>query len=372
MNSKLSKNVIIIVVAQDVGGVEKRFYNIFLQLIQNKNTDNFKFTFVFSNQFLLNIKHENKLLNPNIKLLKYGIKNQKYLPHRIINLINYIFLLKVLLIERLFSKIDIVHLVTTSSLKYRKLFVSKKIIHSFYNGGSTNKAIYKKVHKRIFSENIILDCLSSNIANILINEAGVSPSKVFTSPCSFIDYSECGVFRNEKEKMICFAGRLNEQKGLNLLTPIISEIVNKIPDIQIVILGKGPLNSKIQSVINEKKLNKNVTLTYDSNPKKYLRKSMVFLSLQQNENYPSQSLLEAMACGNAIIATNVGLTNLLVSNNNGILIKENSTELLNAIINLFNSPEKTLKMGEFSYNKVIQEHTFKRFFSYLTGLYENI
>lgn len=48
----------------------------------------------------------------------------------------------------------------------------------------------------------------------------------------------------------------------------------------------------------------------------------------------SLSCLEAMACGNFVIATNIGgLTNLIINNYNGILINPDKNELKQALKN---------------------------------------
>jgi glycosyltransferase involved in cell wall biosynthesis len=44
---------------------------------------------------------------------------------------------------------------------------------------------------------------------------------------------------------------------------------------------------------------------HDPNPADVLSTSKVFLSVQQTTNYPSKSLLEALACGNLPIVTDV-------------------------------------------------------------------
>ena len=56
--------------------------------------------------------------------------------------------------------------------------------------------------------------------------------------------------------------------------------------------------------------------------------SSLFVSLQSENNYPSQAVLEAMACGNAVIATNVGDTRMFVNEENGYLIPRGTPALI--------------------------------------------
>jgi glycosyltransferase involved in cell wall biosynthesis len=61
--------------------------------------------------------------------------------------------------------------------------------------------------------------------------------------------------------------------------------------------------------------------------------------LQHFNNYPSQSLLEAMACGNAVVATNVGETHRLVDETVGLLIEPEAPALAEALNRLLDSPD---------------------------------
>jgi glycosyltransferase involved in cell wall biosynthesis len=103
-------------------------------------------------------------------------------------------------------------------------------------------------------------------------------------------------------------------------------------------------------------------------PWKYLRKSKVFVSIQQFNNYPSQSLIEAMACENAIIASDVGETRLLVTENEGILVGLNPQEIAEAIFKLFSTKGLIEKLGSNARKKVIKDHTVEKFAEYFYSI----
>jgi len=68
----------------------------------------------------------------------------------------------------------------------------------------------------------------------------------------------------------------------------------------------------------------------------------------------SSTILEAMACKTAIIATNVGGNKEILENNRtGILIKPNSNkELLESILELISNKKKARSLAEESYKEV--------------------
>ncbi len=115
-------------------------------------------------------------------------------------------------------------------------------------------------------------------------------------------------------------------------------------------------------------MNGRVKLGYYTDIKHVLRNSVIFLSLQKEENYPSQSLLEAMACKNAIIATDVGLTRKIVKKEFGELIKFDKDDLLNSIKKLSLKPD-LLSMGALAREFALSNHNIGKFHNYLMYLY---
>ena len=271
-------------------------------------------------------------------------------------------------------KINLVHFINTRSLRTFFLFKNENKITSFYNGGSTSEGVKGKAYKKIFKRNVFIDCLSEDIRTIIINESKnpPEPQKVYVSPCSFINYENTNVDFHSKENIISFVGRLTQDKGLILLMEVLKELCYSIPQYKIYILGKGPLDSKLNTYINQNGLEKMIFTGFIPDPKIILKKSKIFLSLQKNENYPSQALLEAMACKNAIIATDVGLTRDLVNCERGILIENNSSALLKAILVLANNENKIKFMGENAREFVLKHHTVEKYYEYLIHLYNNI
>ena len=138
-------------------------------------------------------------------------------------------------------------------------------------------------------------------------------------------------------------------------------------EFKIYILGNGDLKREIEDLVENNNLEDRVFITYSPSPIEYLKRTKIFLSLQKDENYPSQSLLEAMATQNAIIATDVGLTRKIVKKEWGLLIT-NKGELIKSLVNLEHF--ETCKMGKSAMKFVKENHNVVKFHSYLLSLYK--
>ncbi len=100
-----------------------------------------------------------------------------------------------------------------------------------------------------------------------------------------------------------------------------------------------------------------------------LGEARVFVSLQRTDNYPSQALLEAMACGAAAVATDVGLTWKLVDETVGARVKAEPAAVAEAVLALLDHPDRADAMGRRARERVIRDHSMEKYLDYMEGLY---
>ncbi len=195
--------------------------------------------------------------------------------------------------------------------------------------------------------------------------------KTRVTPCSFTDY---GRFFPEagKEKWIVFAGRLEQRKNPLLLLESIAGIADDLRQRQwkCFIFGKGELEGAVRNFISSNNISDIVAISSAPDISGILNRSSIFVSLQKLENYPSQSLLEAMAAGNAIVATDVGDTRRLVDGETGVLLQEQSAEVLAAVLlRLIDDRPLRCSMGAKGRKLVAKTHTMERWADYLDELW---
>jgi glycosyltransferase involved in cell wall biosynthesis len=101
-----------------------------------------------------------------------------------------------------------------------------------------------------------------------------------------------------------------------------------------------------------------------------LAESKLFLSLQDFDNYPSQSLMEAMLFSNTIVATDTGFTSKIVlpENGNALLKSKSPEELGEAIVIGLKGYANNVSNKSF----IESHHTIARFADYFLTMHESL
>ena len=124
------------------------------------------------------------------------------------------------------------------------------------------------------------------------------------------------------------------------------------------ILGDGPLRESLEQRIREYDLTNNLSILGTvQNVPEYLQLSDIFIHSSKGEGC-SNAILEAMAAGLPIIASNTGGTPEIVNGNNGFLFEYGNFTRLKALIKfLFQNPETIEKLGKSSLEQVEKKFT---------------
>ena len=171
------------------------------------------------------------------------------------------------------------------------------------------------------------------------------------------------------ENQIIFAGRLSKEKGIEILL----ETATHLPDnYHLLIAGSGPLEEKVRNLA-DKKTNVHY-LGYQSkqNLLSLIQGSDLLIQPSLEEGI-SSTLLEAMACGTCILASNIeGISELVENNKNGLLVEPNNREkLLSKILDLLPKKEKRLRMANEGL-EIVKKYDWKRVGKLYLNFYESL
>lgn len=172
----------------------------------------------------------------------------------------------------------------------------------------------------------------------IVRSLGVPDSRIVESPNGIaeswlVDDIEDGV----RPVRFVFVGRYERRKGVEELHYAIQQLLSDY-DFAFDFVGPIPSNVRVQSP----RLNYWGLVKDEQQIKAILRESDVLVCPSYSEGMPTV-ILEAMASGMAVIATDVGAVDMQVSNENGWLIPPGDQESLKrAMINAMTTPRKVL------------------------------
>ncbi len=166
----------------------------------------------------------------------------------------------------------------------------------------------------------------------------------------------------EKRDEVVFAGRFVPVKMPALFVDAIAAARQRAPDLvnrwRFRMLGKGPLESALREQVVQAGLADILSVEYTEDTGAVLAYSRLFVSTQDEENFTSLAMLEAMACGNAIVARDVGQTREFVRDgSNGILAAgANAESVADAMLRCMAAPDDLARMGAESRRITLEEH----------------
>ena len=368
------QSVYYIIPTTDIGGAEKRFIELCCYLQQNE--PQFDFYLIISEQLYAVLEESpeiNKLIQPRKnKIIRYNIDmNRSVLQfqkelyrfvcaqttaddilHFILSFPTYIFPLK--------HKKTIYSLTESSlqnvNIKGRLLYLLNAVRAKYVD--ILDPGIYKKIKQYFFFKK-----------NRILLTAG-----------SFVDTT---VFKpatdQKKENWFVFLGRFFFVKQAIELLHAIPEVCKKldaagITNYKFIFLGYGQLKQEMLSIINSPAYRDlPVEIKMINNPEEILAKSKVFFSLQLRNNYPSKSLLEAMAAGNIPLVTDVGTTRSIAAPEFSYYVPEHfsATDITKQLLAILSLDKTTLQIKINAARSFIEKKfTIKTSADYYTEIYK--
>lgn len=168
---------------------------------------------------------------------------------------------------------------------------------------------------------------------------------------------ESQVFNYDKENLISYVGRLDQDKNVFELLEIfkISELT---ADWKLQIIGDGPERRNLENFVRENDLEKSIIfygLKTTEEIVELLQKSKIFVFTSLKEALPTV-LIEAMFCGNALIAydCNFGPADIINEKNGFLIPMHNKEEFQQKLQYLIDNPDKLKQLAESSFNDSVK------------------
>ena len=295
--------------------------------------------------------------------------------------------LKKLLLQK---KIDVVHITTSGQFAlFRDLLISnflrKRKIPFVYHirFGRVPELSYKKnlefkMLDKVVSRSAHTIALDKKTADVLLdkhdNKILIVPNPFDFNKLKNIDITDNN---NNNNNNIVFAGWVIKSKGIEELLSAWDIICDKYSNYSLKICG--PYKDEYYSQIKAMFRLKRVTFTGELDNNSILQEisnSEILILPSYTEGFPNV-VLEAMALGKAVIASNVGAIPEILSNECGIVISpKSSQEIVSAIETLVDNCEFRRKISINAFKKVKEEYSIEKIYDkyktiWLESIYEN-
>jgi len=220
--------------------------------------------------------------------------------------------------------------------------------------------------------------LSEDMKKDLIN-LGFPKEKILIHHLG-IDINEFNInnkHKNDNLFNLLTIARFDEGKGIHIVLDAINLLFKLNPSMKDVIkyhiVGGGKYEEILKNIINKYDLSNNVEIIHNLGVKNgreivknELSKADVFILCSYTTKNGTKEgtpvvLMEAQACGLPCIATkHAGIPEIIINGETGILINENnSEEIYNAILTLYNNNELLHNMGEKGRENIINNFNLK-------------
>ncbi len=177
----------------------------------------------------------------------------------------------------------------------------------------------------------------------------------------------------EKSDEIIFLGRLIPIKSPEFIIAAFPSILHSVPHAKLVIGGDGYMKHDLEALVEELHLNDHVSfvgwIEHDKLPEFHSR-GKIFLSLQKHDNFGSLAMLEAMACGLPVIASDTGDTDKqIINGKNGFAIElDNHGEFIDSVVHLLTNEGEREQMGKTASEQIRKNYSWEG----ITSKYEEL
>lgn len=294
-----------------------------------------------------------------------GIFNKMYSLEDIKNPIT-----KIIRIIRLIKEInpDVIIINNCPPINYALPFIKTKIkvisvIHSDDNR-------YYKFDSRFSGWIDYLVCPSSKLTEKILTYLPKKDYRKVVKISHGVEISRNINFQNKIKNSLIFVGNIDKHKGVDLLIPILKNVVREFESAVLYIVGKGPLKNELVRNVEENNLSTNVIFIEELDSeslRKLFLKTEVFLFPTKLESF-GLVIPEAMSSGVIPVISNLkGITDQFILNTkNGFLCNQDTPEEFSQnIINIFDDVElkKTLSTNanvfvslEYSEAKMVKQY----------------
>ncbi|MHA1798397.1 MAG: glycosyltransferase family 4 protein [Candidatus Helarchaeota archaeon] len=187
---------------------------------------------------------------------------------------------------------------------------------------------------KLILKNAVKIHTASNASANAIMRMGIKRDKIVIIPNSTNTNLFCPLNVERKDRIITVS-RLTQKNGIEYLIKAMPKVLEDFSDVELDIIGYGPEEEKLKSLVRELNIEKNVKflgfINHEEIPQ-HLCSAKLFIRPSLEEGFGT-AFIEAMACETLVIGTKVGgITDIIKDKKNGFLFPPKDVKKLSNII----------------------------------------
>ncbi len=178
---------------------------------------------------------------------------------------------------------------------------------------------------------------------------------------------------NEKRQLVHVSNFRPVKRVIDLVTAF-AQIADKLPDVELLLIGDGPTRPEVNRLISKFELNSRVKSPwFKRDVYQYLRCADAFALSSELEGAPL-SLLEAMSCGLPVVATDVGgISEIIKDGENGLLVPFGDIDALaDKLFVLLTDSTLSKRLGERARQTILENHTADKILPQYEAIYKQV
>jgi glycosyltransferase involved in cell wall biosynthesis len=233
------------------------------------------------------------------------------------------------------------------------------------------------LEKQVYSKSDYILTLTPKLSKY-VTDLGADPSKVglLLMPVDtkmFHPIPDSGNLRQKwglgaEDSIILFIGTLFDFSGLDILIRRFPDVLKEIPGAKLLIVGDGPQRSRLERIIAEAGLQKQVIVTgfqpYDTMPR-YINLATIcintFLTTDATRDIFPGKTVQYLACGKAVIATRLpGMVAVIPGEKQGVVYCGSINDMPGEVVAVLKSPEWRRRLEQAGLDYVTQVHGYDK------------
>lgn len=166
-----------------------------------------------------------------------------------------------------------------------------------------------------------------------------------------------------KDESIVFIGRLIKRKGCDIFLRSISQLIKnvRLDNKRVIVVGDGPQDNALKKLSLNLGLEKTIDFVgRQNNPEQFLSKASICVSPSRSGEGLQGVILESMACGACVLASDSIINKALLDKKRGVIINPDDPESIADVIQkLLNEKSTLTTIGNNARKFVVKEYNWK-------------